>query len=115
MRAISVARVVLAEVAEAEGVEVPFVSWITEGAEIGIVRGHYGDCPSRAYEAVELLHGFHDVADVFDHMDGAQFVERLVAEGVGEQVEVGDDVGAGTGIAVESDGAGVFVDPTADV
>ena len=115
MRVISVARVVLAEVAEAERVQVPFVSGITEGAEIGVVRGNDRYYPTRPHQPVELLHRLHHVADMFDHMDGAKLVEAIVNKGVREQVEVRNHVRAGARIAVKADGAGMLVDSTADV
>ena len=115
MRVISVAGVIRAEVAEAEAVEVPTVSWITERTEIGIVRRNDGHSAAGANEAMELLHGLHHIGDVLDHMDGPQRVEGLVAKRIREMVEIRDHVRACTGVAVKSDGAGVFVDSTADV
>jgi hypothetical protein len=64
---------------------------------------------------VEFLHGADDILNVLNHMDGADLGEGGVAEGVGETVEVGEDVGVGGGIAVEADGAGEFVDAAAYV
>ena len=44
-----------------------------------------------------------------------QAVEGTVGERIGEAVEIGQDVGAAGGIAVDSDGAGLLVNPAADV
>ena len=56
-----------------------------------------------------------DVGDVLDDVDGADAVEGVVAEGVGEAVEVAENVGAAAWVAVDADGAGKFVDAAADV
>jgi hypothetical protein len=112
---IPVSGIVGAKVSKTKRVEVPFVGWIAERAEIGIVRSDDHDRPAGSNQAVELLHCFHDVRDMLDHMDRAQFVERLVAKGVRKQVEIGNYVGARAGVAVESDGTGILVDSTADV
>ena len=52
---------------------------------------------------------------MFNHVDGTDLGESGIAEGVGKAVEVGEDIGAGVGIAVEADCAGEFVDAASDV
>ncbi len=88
---------------------------VAEGAEIGVVRGLEAHGAAGAHQAVELLHGADHVVHVLDDVDGGEAVEGAVGEGVGETVEVGEHVGAAGGIAVDADGAGLFVDPAADV
>ena len=48
---------------------------VAEGAEVGVVRSHDQHFAAGAHQAVKLLHGFHDVAHVFDHVDGLERVE----------------------------------------
>ncbi len=52
---------------------------------------------------------------VFDHVDGGEAVEGTVGERVGKAVEIDQDVGAAGGIAVDSDGTGLLMNPAADV
>ena len=64
---------------------------------------------------MKLLHGADHVRDMLDDMDGAQRRERVVAKGIREAVEIADHVGAAARIAVDADGARIFVDAAADV
>jgi len=88
---------------------------VAKGAEVGVVGGDDDGAAVGAEEAMEFFDGADDVGDMLDDVDGADFAKGGVAEGPGEAVEVGDNVGAGMRIAVEADGAGVFVDAAADV
>jgi hypothetical protein len=88
---------------------------VTEAGKVSVVRGNDKDRAARPDKSVEFLHGTHDVGDVFDDMDGLEAMEGRVAERVRERVEVGEDIGAAAGVAVEADGAGEFIDPAADI
>src|SRR5450755_1499564 len=114
-RIVAEAGVIVAEVAEAETVQVVLVGGIAEGAEIGVMRRLQAHGAARAHQAVELLHGADHVAHVLDGVDGRQPVERTVGERVGKAVEVRQHVGTAGGIAVDSDGAGLLVNPAAHV
>ena len=114
-RIITETGVVIAEVAERKTVQMPAVGRVAEGTEIGVVRGNDNHSASVCQQAVELFHGADDVADVFDDVHGADFAKAGVGEGKRKLVEIGDDVGAGFRIPVESDGAGIFVDAAANV
>jgi hypothetical protein len=91
------------------------MSRVTERAEIGVMRSHDERAPAGGEQAPELLHGADDIGDVLNDVNCPHFVEGAVPEREGEMVEVSDDIGGGVGIAIESDGAGVFIDPAADV
>jgi len=91
------------------------VCGITKGAEIGVVGSDDEDAAAGACEAVELLDGADDGGDMLDHVDGADLVEGVVAEGIREMIEVAEEVGAAGGIAVNAYGARVFVDSAADI
>src|SRR5579883_3243645 len=67
------------------------------------------------HQAVKLLHGAHHIVQVLDYMDRRQAVERAVGKRVRVPVEVREDVGAAGGIAIDSDGTGLLVNPAADV
>src|ERR1022692_3756016 len=114
-RIISEAGGIVAEVAEAETVQMVLVRGIAEGAEIGVMRRLQAHRAARLLQPVELLHGADHGAHVIDGMDGRQPIERVVGERVGKAVEVRQDVGAAGGIAVDSDGAGLLVNPAAHV
>src|SRR5450432_1580944 len=115
MRVISVAGIVLAEIAETETVEVPAMCGIAERAEIGVVGRHDRHCAARFYQPVELFHRLHDVRYVLDNMDGPQLIERLIAKGIRKSIEIGNHVRPRARVAVEADRARKFVDSTADV
>src|SRR6185369_14837648 len=104
-----------AEVAEAETIQVALVRRVAKGAEIGVVRRLQAHGAARPHQAVELLHGAYDIVHVLDHVDRGQAVERAVGKRVGEAVEVHQYVGAAGGIAVDADGAGLLVNPAADI
>ena len=88
---------------------------IAKGTEIRVMRRYDERFAAGTQQAVEFLHGLDYVGDVLDHMNGLQFIEGGIAEGVREAVEVAEDIGAGSGVAVDADGAREFVDATADV
>src|SRR5277367_4520798 len=64
---------------------------------------------------MEFLHGGDHVGHVLDHVDGAQLVERVIAERIGKAIEVDKNVGAGARVAIDSDRTRVLVDSAADV
>src|SRR5262245_19965171 len=106
---------ILAEIAKAETVEVVFMSWIAEGAEVRIVRRLDPHRAPAAHQPVKFLHAADHVVDVLDHMDRRQPVERTVGEGVRKAVQVRQDIGAARGIPVQPDRSGLFMNPAADV
>ena len=71
--------------------------------------------PPGAHQAVKLLHGGHDVGHMLDHVDGQQAVEGVVAKGIGQAVEVAEDIGAAGGIAIDADGARLLMNAAADI
>jgi len=91
------------------------VGRIAEGAEVGVVRGDHEDLAAGAHQAVEFLHGAYDVGDMFDDVYGLEGVEGAVFERVGEVVEIGQNVGAGCGVAVDADRTWALVDAAADI
>src|SRR5208282_5808622 len=93
----------------------PAMSGVAERAEVGVVRRDDQNPAARADQAMKLLHGADDVGNVLDDVHGAQGLEGTVAERVGEPVQVAQNVGAATGIAIDADRARIFVDATADV
>src|ERR1700730_11954305 len=88
---------------------------IAEGAEIGVVRRDDEDPAAGNENAVELLHRGDHVRDVLDHVDGAERVKGTVAERIGKAVEVAQDIGARSRIAVDPDSPRKLIDAAADV
>jgi len=88
---------------------------VAEGTEVGVVGGSEEDAAAGPGQAMKLLHGADHILHVFNHVDSADLSEGAVAKGVRKAVEVGEDVGAAGGIAVETDGAGELVDAAPDV
>ena len=107
--------VVFAEVAEAEAGEVAFVGGVAEAAEVGVVRRFDAHRAAGREQAVELLHGAHDVGDVLDYVHGADLVEAFVAQRPREVIEIGHDVGARGRITIDADRAGILVYAAAGV
>src|SRR5215472_1142432 len=106
---------VFAKVAKAETIQVALMGWIAEGAEIGVVRRLDAQSASVAQQPVKLLHCAHDIAQMFDYVNRGNAVERLVGKGIRKTVEVGQNIGAAGGIAIEPNGAGLLANPAADV
>jgi len=79
------------------------------------MRGFDADAAAGAHEAVKFLHGAHDVGNVLDDVNGAQLVEGAVGERPGKAVEIDKDIGGAGGVVVDTDRAGVFADPAADI
>ena len=73
---------------------------------------HLTTCPE---QAVELFHRAYHIADVLDHMDGADIVKRSVGEGIREAVQVAQHVRAGACNAIYTDRAGILLYTAADV
>lgn len=103
------------KVIERKRIEMPAVSGITERAEISVMRRGDEDRSTSSCDAVEFLHGGDDVGDVFDDVNGADFVKYAFAKGKRAAVNVAEDIGRGTGIFVNANGAGRFYDTAADI
>src|ERR1700689_4722984 len=89
---IAVAGVIVTEIAQREAVEVPTVSGVAEGAEVGVVRRDNQNFAAVANHTMELLHGTDHVGDVLDNGDGLERVETGIAERIGEMIQVGQNV-----------------------
>src|SRR5258708_7908365 len=98
LRVVSEPAVVLAEVTEAEAVQVALVGGVAEGAEIRVVRGFDPDDAARAHQAMELLHGANHVVHMLDYVNGRQPVERTIGKRVRESIQIGQHVRAAGGI-----------------
>ncbi len=112
---ITKAGVIGAEVVKRKTVQVPAVGGIAEGTEIGVMWSGDKSVAAGDEQAVNFFHHADDVGDVFDDVDGADFAECIVAQGVREMIEIGDDVGAGVDAAIKADGAGKFIDAAANI
>jgi len=93
----------------------PAMGGIAERTEIGVMRRGDEDRSTSARDAVEFLHGGDNVGDVFDDVNGADFVKYAFAKGKRAAVNVAEDVGRGAGILVNANGAGRFNDTAADI
>ena len=103
------AAVIHAEIAQGKAIEMPAVRGIAKRAEIGVMRGHDDDAAARCQQAMELFDGADHVGDVFDQVYGADPGERVIAKRERKVIEVGDNVGAGVEVAIQSDRAGVLI------
>jgi hypothetical protein len=66
-------------------------------------------------DAMELLHGGHDVVDMFDDVLGAKLIEGIVGKGKTTFVEIAQNIGGGGCIHIQTDGTGIFCRAAADV
>ena len=112
---VPVTRVVVAEVAERKAVQVPTVSRVTEGAEVGVVRRNDDHLATVGQQTVCFFHHADDIANVLNDMDGADLPEGAVAKRIMEVVEVGNHVSGCIGVAIKADRAGEFVTAAADI
>ncbi len=79
------------------------------------MRGLENDPSARTPDAMQLFHRRQHVADVLDHVDHADLVEQVVAEGIRRTIQVADHVRRGVRIAIDADRAGVLVAPASYV
>jgi hypothetical protein len=110
---ITEAAVVLPKITKRETVQVPAVRGIAERAEVGVMRRRDEQPAARCQYAMEFLHRADHIGDVLDHVNGAQLAEGAVAKRVRKTVQIAQHVGAGVGVAIDADGAGVLVDAAA--
>ena len=103
------------EIAEGKTIQVPAVGGIAKGAEISVVGGNDNGAAAVSQQPVELFHGAYYVNYVFDHVDGAYLAEGAVSEREREVIEVGNDVGSNTRVAIQAYSARVFVKTAAAV
>ena len=59
--------------------------------EVGNRHVHSGAVTA---DAMNLFQGAHHVLQVFEHVVGVNFLERVVGEGPGHAIQVVDDIGA---------------------
>lgn len=89
------------EIGEREVAEVMPVGWIGEG--VGRRKMGYGDLQHGAgcANAINLVHDFDDVIEVFDNVEASNQVERLVAEWPGCVVQIDDNIGFSHGNPID--------------
>ncbi len=93
----------------------PTVRRIAKRAEIRVVRCHNGNAPAWRKQPVDLFHGPDHIRNVFNDMDSSNLAERAVVEREREMIEISDDVSLRIRVAIDADGARIFVNPAANV
>ena len=88
---------------------------IAERAEIGVMRGHDQQPAVRRRNAVEFFHGTDHIRDMLNHMDRSYGVERTIPERIRETVQVADDIGLSSGVAIDAYRAGILFDAAPDI
>ena len=106
---------IFAEIAQREAIQVPAVRGIAKRAEIGVVGCNDKNAATRRRDAVEFFDRADDVGDMFDHVNGADFPESVIAKRKRIAVEICDDIRARVRIAIDADATGIFVDAAADI
>jgi hypothetical protein len=106
---------VLTEIAERKAIQVPAVGGIAKRAEVGVMGRNNNDPAARDEQPVEFFDSSDHISYVFDHVRGANLAEGAVAERKWEMIQVRDDVGSGMRAAIQAYGAGVLVEPAADI
>lgn len=106
---------IFTEIAKRKAIQVPAVGGIAERAEICVVGRDDNRAAARSEQPVKLLDCAYNIRHMLDHVRGADLAERAVTKGKREVIEAGDNVGPGVGAAIETNRAGVFVEPAADV
>ncbi len=114
-RIVAVTAIVFAEIAQRKAIQMPAMSRVTEGTEIGVVRSNKNSAPARGQHAMELFHSSDHIAHMLDYMNGPDLPERVVSEWKRIAIEVGDNIGPGVSVAIEPNRSGIFVDAAADV
>ncbi len=93
---------------------------VAEGTEVRVVRGFDSNRTAGPDQTVEFLHGPYDIGEMFNDVDRPQVVKSSIREGVGEGVEVDQNIGVAGGIEIHADDGGVrgtreFLDAAANV
>ena len=70
-------------------------------------------CP-RSANAPDLFHRLNEVGDVLQDIAAEDAVPRVIREGVGKDIKVMYQIGRGVCNDVDPEGAGCFVEPTAE-
>jgi hypothetical protein len=107
--------VIATEIAERKAIQVPAMGGIAKGAEISVMWRNDDDPTARCEYAMELFYSADHISYVFDDVDGADLAEGAVAERKWEMIQVRDDVGPGMWASIQAYGAGVLVEPAADI
>lgn len=114
-RVVAVTAVIFTEVAQREAIQVPLVSGITEGAEIGVVRRDDDGAATGNKQAMELFQGGDHIGHVFDDVCSADLTERVIPKRIGNPIQISYYIGARVGIAIQADSAGILIDSAADI
>src|SRR5579863_10261633 len=92
-RVVAKAPMVFREIPHREAVQVPTMRWIAKRTEVGIMRRHNDNAPTRRKQAVKLLHRPNYVGHVFNDVDCPYFGKRVVAKRKWVAVQVCYNVG----------------------
>src|SRR5437764_836806 len=101
---------IFAEVPEREAVQVPFVRWVAERAEIGVMRSHDEDAAAGLEEAVKFFDRAHYVGHMFDHVNSPDLAKGRVFEREREVVEIGNHIRIRVDVPIDSDCPWIFLD-----
>lgn len=106
---------ILTEIAKGETIEVPAVGGIAKRTEIGVVRRDDKGATARREQAMKLFYSADHIGDMLDDVNGTELMKRVVAKWERKAVEIGNDVCARIWIAIDTNGARMLVQPTADI
>jgi len=106
---------VVGEVGEGFGRQMPAVSRVGVGSDVGKVRRVEADERTRLPDAVQLGDDGQHIIDVLDHLIADEQIKLVVGEWVWHVVQVVDDIGPGARVIVEADAAGRLMLAAADV
>ena len=84
----------------------------TEVRVVGRDDDHLGPV---ATQTVQFFYCANHVADMLDHVDQAQLVERRILQRPGKLIQVVDDIGGGPRKTVNAEGSGMFFNPAPDI
>lgn len=104
---------VFTEITQGEAIEVPAMSRVAKGAEIGVMWRHDDNAPAGHEKAMKLFQGPHYVHDMFYDVNGANLSKCGIAEWERKMIEIGDDVGVCVWVLIDADRAWIFVDSAA--
>ena len=74
------------------GAEMPQMGRVLPRRDVRVVRSLNDDFPAMSANSVDLFHGFRDRLNVFDDVDDANEIKRVVGKGVGKLIEIMNDV-----------------------
>ena len=93
----------------------PAVCGIAKRTEVCVVGRDQINGPAPARYAMELFDRTNHIFHVFDQVNSAHLIERVIAEGQRTLIHIAENVGCGVGVHINPDRTRILPRPAADI